>query len=229
MRFSIILAVMKKDFRVHATSIAMVFSVLIVGQSATFGIIVRITQNPFQFSLYRNMWPLTTALVIPLTFGLAALTLESTNKTVEMVLSTSLKPIEFLFAKWLFAFTFGIIGTYTAMVVFLTFTWKFYLSYSDLSSWLYPIVLTLATSSVSIATAVVQKIQSLSRKLLAYILLFGPAIAIYITQVVQKANPNIQSTTTTNVNAFVWLIVCGYSIFIFVLALKNLDVSNFIQ
>lgn len=228
MRASRLQAMMIKEIIAGAPLIA-ALTLYSVGLATLFGFIARAVPRTTTGVAY-TIWLLLVAILPSLTLGLTtvvtAINNEKSHRTAEMVLTTSLTPLEFLFSKWTVAFVAGVVGGFVSLALYTLLTLRSYIDLGEPAVWGYPLVVSFVFSSVGTASAVVSRVKDGIRRAGLYVLVFGVPLALAsLTFVMPGLLPAAQPMCTPGVW---WLLLVGYSAFCTFVAVKNLATRDFI-
>lgn len=220
--FKKVMSIVKTDLLCSKILVLMYFFMFGLGFSFLYGLIARFAQVS-ELSYSYNVW-LQPAFLVG---GITALTLpfgflltDKQIKAGEMVLTSGIKPFEYIFSKWINGVFCGIVIGYTYLIVYTLLTLPLYAQYGNISVWLYVLLIDIIFASLGVTLGVIFTKVNLLRKILLIIFLMVLPILLFVLLFFIK--------NTGIFFKFLSPILLVYSLLCFFLSVRNVEIKDFV-
>jgi ABC-type multidrug transport system permease subunit len=141
-------------------------------------------------------------------------------KAGEMVLTSGIKPFEYIFSKWINGVFLGIVTAYTYLIVYTLLTLPLYAQYGNISVWLYVLLIPIIFASLGVTLGIIFTKVNLLRKILLIIFLFVlPILSFVLLFIISNTGIFLK---------FLIPILLVYSLLCFFLSVRNVEIKDFV-
>jgi len=211
--FKKVMSIVKTDLLCLKVEVLMFFLMFGLGFGFLFGFNARFTQVS-ELSYSSSLQ--ATALMFPFSFLLT----DKQIKAGEMVLTSGIKPFEYIFSKWINGVFLGIVTGYTYLIVYTLLTLPLYEQYGNISVWLYVLLIAIIFASLGVTLGIIFTKVNLLRKILLIIFLFVLPILLFVLLFIIK--------NTEIFFKFLIPILLVYSLLCFFLSVRNVEIKDFV-
>jgi ABC-type multidrug transport system permease subunit len=141
-------------------------------------------------------------------------------KAAEMVLTSGIKPFEYIFSKWINGVFLGIVTAYTYLIVYTLLTLPLYEQYGNISVWLYVLLIAIIFASLGVTLGIIFTKVNLLRKILLIIFLMVLPILLFVLLFI--------ISNTGIFLKFLIPILLVYSLLSFFLSVRNVEIKDFV-
>lgn len=218
--FKKVMSIVKTDLLYSKIFVLMFFLMFGLGFGFLYGLPARFTQvSELSYSS-----DLQAAFLLGGLFSLilpfSVLLTDKQIKAAEMVLTSGIKPFEYIFSKWINGVFFGIVTAYTYLIVFTLLTLPLYAQYGNISVWLYVLLIAIIFASLGVTLGIIFTKVNLLRKILLIIFLFVLPILLFVLLFI-----------ISNTGIFLKFsipILLVYSLLCFFLSVRNVEIKDFV-
>lgn len=213
--FKKVMSIVKTDLLSSKIFVLMFFFMFGLGFGFSYGLNARFTQAlPYSSWLQAAfMWGGISSLTLPFSVFLT----DKQIKAAEMVLTSGIKPFEYIFSKWINGVFFGIVIGYTYLIVFTLLTLPLYEQYGNISVWLYVLLIAIIFASLGVTLGVIFTKVNLLRKILLIIFLMVLPILLFVLLFIMGIFLK-----------FLIPILLVYSLLCFFLSVRNVEIKDFV-
>jgi hypothetical protein len=216
-----VMAIAKTDLLCSKILVLMYFFMFGLGFGFLYGLITRFTQlSEFYYNIYLQQMAFLGGGVTALTLPFGFLLIDKQIRAAEMVLTSGIKPFEYIFSKWINGLFFGIVIGYTYLIVFTLLTLPLYVQYGNISVWLYVLLITIIFASLGVTLGVIFTKVDLLRKILLIIFLIVLPILLFSLSFLIK--------NTSIFFKFLIPILLVYSLLCLFLSVRNIEIKDFV-
>jgi len=219
--FKKVMSIVKTDLLCLKVEVLMFFLMFGLGFGFLFGLIVRFTQvSELLYSYWLQGAAFLLGGLFSLMFPFSFLLTDKQIKAGEMVLTSGIKPFEYIFSKWINGVFLGIITAYTYLIVFTLLTLPLYEQYGNISVWLYVLLIAIIFASLGVTLGIIFTKVNLLRKILLIIFLFVLPILLFVLLFI--------ISNTGIFLKFLIPILLVYSLLCFFLSVRNVEIKDFV-
>ena len=182
---------------------------------------------PYIYSLYTNIIPSSAAVVLSFVITYYGIYMEKEERIAEMILTTSLKPVEFLVAKWLLGFISGTIGSYLLLIIYVFLSFERYQELNYQLFWIRPVLISIVFASVGTIIGINSLEKNLVKKLVKFFIVLGIPFGFFLLMMLSVTGLLV-SIQENIFNSYIWPTLVMYVVICLILAKKGLDIYNFI-
>lgn len=218
--FKKVMSIVKTDLLSSKIFVLMFFLIFGLGYGFLFGLPARFKQvSELSYSSDLQAAFLLGGLFSSV-FPLGFLLTDKQIKAAEMVLTSGIKPFEYIFSKWINGVFLGIVTAYTYLIVFTLLTLPLYAQYGNISVWLYVLLISIIFASLGVTLGIIFTKVNLLRKILLIIFLFVLPILLFVLLFI--------ISNTGIFLKFLIPILLVYSLLCFFLSVRNVEIKDFV-
>lgn len=215
--FKKVMSIVKTDLLSSKIFVLMFFFMFGLGFGFLYGLPARFTQvSELSYSSWLQsafMFGGISSLILPF----SVLLTDKQIKAAEMVLTSGIKPFEYIFSKWINGVFFGIVTAYTYLIVYTLLTLPLYEQYGNISVWLYVLLIAIIFASLGVTLGVIFTKVNLLRKILLIIFLMVLPILLFVLLFIMGIFLK-----------FLIPILLVYSLLCFFLSVRNVEIKDFV-
>lgn len=219
--FKKVMSIVKTDLLYSKILVLMFFLMFGLGFGFLYGLIARFTQvSELSYSSSLQGIAFLLGGLLSLSFPFSFLLTDKQIKAGEMVLTSGIKPFEYIFSKWINGVFLGIVTAYTYLIVYTLLTLPLYAQYGNISVWLYVLLIPIIFASLGVTLGIIFTKVNLLRKILLIIFLFVLPILLFVLLFIIK--------NTEIFFKFLIPILLVYSLLCFFLSVRNVEIKDFV-
>lgn len=219
--FKKVMSIVKTDLLYSKILVLMFFLMFGLGFGFLFGFNARFTQvSELSYSSSLQGIAFLLGGLLSLSFPFSFLLTDKQIKAGEMVLTSGIKPFEYIFSKWINGVFLGIVTGYTYLIVYTLLTLPLYEQYGNISVWLYVLLIAIIFASLGVTLGIIFTKVNLLRKILLIIFLFVLPILLFVLLFIIK--------NTEIFFKFLIPILLVYSLLCFFLSVRNVEIKDFV-
>lgn len=219
--FKKVMSIVKTDLLYSKILVLMFFLMFGLGFGFLYGLIARFTQvSELSYSSSLQGIAFLLGGVFSSMFPFGFLLTDKQIKAGEMVLTSGIKPFEYIFSKWINGVFLGIVTAYTYLIVYTLLTLPLYAQYGNISVWLYVLLIAIIFASLGVTLGIIFTKVNLLRKILLIIFLFVLPILLFVLLFIIK--------NTEIFFKFLIPILLVYSLLCFFLSVRNVEIKDFV-
>jgi len=219
--FKKVMSIVKTDLLYSKILVLMFFLMFGLGFGFLYGLIARFTQvSELSYSSSLQGIAFLLGGLLSLSFPFSFLLTDKQIKAGEMVLTSGIKPFEYIFSKWINGVFLGIVTAYTYLIVYTLLTLPLYAQYGNISVWLYVLLIAIIFASLGVTLGIIFTKVNLLRKILLIIFLFVLPILLFVLLFIIK--------NTEIFFKFLIPILLVYSLLCFFLSVRNVEIKDFV-
>lgn len=219
--FKKVMSIVKTDLLYSKILVLMFFLMFGLGFGFLYGLIARFTQvSELSYSSSLQGIAFLLGGLLSLSFPFSFLLTDKQIKAGEMVLTSGIKPFEYIFSKWINGVFLGIVTAYTYLIVYTLLTLPLYAQYGNISVWLYVLLIPIIFASLGVTLGIIFTKVNLLRKILLIIFLFVLPILSFVLLFIIK--------NTEIFFKFLIPILLVYSLLCFFLSVRNVEIKDFV-
>lgn len=219
--FKKVMSIVKTDLLYSKILVLMFFLMFGLGFGFLFGFNARFTQvSELSYSSSLQATAFLVGGLLSLMFPFSFLLTDKQIKAGEMVLTSGIKPFEYIFSKWINGVFLGIVTGYTYLIVYTLLTLPLYEQYGNISVWLYVLLIAIIFASLGVTLGIIFTKVNLLRKILLIIFLFVLPILLFVLLFIIK--------NTEIFFKFLIPILLVYSLLCFFLSVRNVEIKDFV-
>lgn len=219
--FKKVMSIVKTDLLYSKILVLMFFLMFGLGFGFLYGLIARFTQvSELSYSSSLQGIAFLLGGVFSSMFPFGFLLTDKQIKAGEMVLTSGIKPFEYIFSKWINGVFLGIVTAYTYLIVYTLLTLPLYAQYGNISVWLYVLLIPIIFASLGVTLGIIFTKVNLLRKILLIIFLFVLPILSFVLLFIIK--------NTEIFFKFLIPILLVYSLLCFFLSVRNVEIKDFV-
>lgn len=219
--FKKVMSIVKTDLLYSKILVLMFFLMFGLGYGFLYGLIARFTQvSELSYSSSLQGIAFLLGGVFSSMFPFGFLLTDKQIKAGEMVLTSGIKPFEYIFSKWINGVFLGIVTAYTYLIVYTLLTLPLYAQYGNISVWLYVLLIPIIFASLGVTLGIIFTKVNLLRKILLIIFLFVLPILSFVLLFIIK--------NTEIFFKFLIPILLVYSLLCFFLSVRNVEIKDFV-
>lgn len=219
--FKKVMSIVKTDLLYSKILVLMFFLMFGLGFGFLYGLIARFTQvSELSYSSSLQGIAFLLGGVFSSMFPFGFLLTDKQIKAGEMVLTSGIKPFEYIFSKWINGVFLGIVTAYTYLIVYTLLTLPLYAQYGNISVWLYVLLIPIIFASLGVTLGIIFTKVNLLRKILLIIFLFVLPILLFVLLFIIK--------NTEIFFKFLIPILLVYSLLCFFLSVRNVEIKDFV-
>ncbi len=219
--FKKVMSIVKTDLLYSKILVLMFFLMFGLGFGFLYGLIARFTQvSELSYSSSLQGIAFLLGGLLSLSFPFSFLLTDKQIKAGEMVLTSGIKPFEYIFSKWINGVFLGIVTAYTYLIVYTLLTLPLYAQYGNISVWLYVLLIAIIFVSLGVTLGIIFTKVNLLRKILLIIFLFVLPILLFVLLFIIK--------NTEIFFKFLIPILLVYSLLCFFLSVRNVEIKDFV-
>lgn len=219
--FKKVMSIVKTDLLCLKVEVLMFFLMFGLGFGFLFGFNARFTQvSELSYSSSLQATAFLVGGLLSLMFPFSFLLTDKQIKAGEMVLTSGIKPFEYIFSKWINGVFLGIVTGYTYLIVYTLLTLPLYEQYGNISVWLYVLLIAIIFASLGVTLGIIFTKVNLLRKILLIIFLFVLPILLFVLLFIIK--------NTEIFFKFLIPILLVYSLLCFFLSVRNVEIKDFV-
>lgn len=219
--FKKVMSIVKTDLLCLKVEVLMFFLMFGLGFGFLFGLNARFTQvSELSYSSSLQGIAFLLGGVFSSMFPFGFLLTDKQIKAGEMVLTSGIKPFEYIFSKWINGVFLGIVTAYTYLIVYTLLTLPLYAQYGNISVWLYVLLIAIIFASLGVTLGIIFTKVNLLRKILLIIFLFVLPILSFVLLFIIK--------NTEIFFKFLIPILLVYSLLCFFLSVRNVEIKDFV-
>lgn len=219
--FKKVMSIVKTDLLCLKVEVLMFFLMFGLGFGFLFGFNARFTQvSELSYSSSLQATAFLVGGLLSLMFPFSFLLTDKQIKAGEMVLTSGIKPFEYIFSKWINGVFLGIVTAYTYLIVYTLLTLPLYAQYGNISVWLYVLLIAIIFASLGVTLGIIFTKVNLLRKILLIIFLFVLPILLFVLLFIIK--------NTEIFFKFLIPILLVYSLLCFFLSVRNVEIKDFV-
>lgn len=219
--FKKVMSIVKTDLLCLKVEVLMFFLMFGLGFGFLYGLIARFTQvSELSYSSSLQATAFLVGGLLSLMFPFSFLLTDKQIKAGEMVLTSGIKPFEYIFSKWINGVFLGIVTAYTYLIVYTLLTLPLYEQYGNISVWLYVLLIAIIFASLGVTLGIIFTKVNLLRKILLIIFLFVLPILLFVLLFIIK--------NTEIFFKFLIPILLVYSLLCFFLSVRNVEIKDFV-
>lgn len=219
--FKKVMSIVKTDLLYSKILVLMFFLMFGLGFGFLYGLIARFTQvSELSYSSSLQATAFLVGGLLSLMFPFSFLLTDKQIKAGEMVLTSGIKPFEYIFSKWINGVFLGIVTAYTYLIVYTLLTLPLYAQYGNISVWLYVLLIAIIFASLGVTLGIIFTKVNLLRKILLIIFLFVLPILLFVLLFIIK--------NTEIFFKFLIPILLVYSLLCFFLSVRNVEIKDFV-
>ncbi len=218
--FKKVMSIVKTDLLYSKIFVLMFFLVFGLGFGFLYGLPARFTQvselsysSSLQAAFFLGG---LFSLILPFSFLLT----DKQIKAAEMVLTSGIKPFEYIFSKWINGVFLGIVTAYTYLIVYTLLTLPLYAQYGNISVWLYVLLFAIIFASLGVTLGVIfTKVNLLRKILLIIFLMVLPNLLFVLLFIINNTGIFLKFSIP---------ILLVYSLLCFFLSVRNVEIKDFV-
>ena len=219
--FKKVMSIVKTDLLYSKILVLMFFLMFGLGFGFLYGLIARFTQvSELSYSSSLQGIAFLLGGLLSLMFPFSFLLTDKQIKAGEMVLTSGIKPFEYIFSKWINGVFLGIVTGYTYLIVYTLLTLPLYEQYGNISVWLYVLLIAIIFASLGVTLGIIFTKVNLLRKILLIIFLIVLPILLFVLLFFIK--------NTGIFFKFLSPILLVYSLLCFFLSVRNVEIKDFV-
>lgn len=219
--FKKVMSIVKTDLLYSKILVLMFFLMFGLGYGFLYGLIARFTQvSELSYSSSLQGIAFLLGGVFSSMFPFGFLLTDKQIKAGEMVLTSGIKPFEYIFSKWINGVFLGIVTAYTYLIVYTLLTLPLYAQYGNISVWLYVLLIAIIFASLGVTLGIIFTKVNLLRKILLIIFLIVLPILLFVLLFIIK--------NTEIFFKFLIPILLVYSLLCFFLSVRNVEIKDFV-
>jgi len=219
--FKKVMSIVKTDLLCLKVEVLMFFLMFGLGFGFLFGFNARFTQvSELSYSSSLQATAFLVGGLLSLMFPFSFLLTDKQIKAGEMVLTSGIKPFEYIFSKWINGVFLGIVTGYTYLIVYTLLTLPLYEQYGNISVWLYVLLIAIIFASLGVTLGIIFTKVNLLRKILLIIFLIVLPILLFVLLFIIK--------NTEIFFKFLIPILLVYSLLCFFLSVRNVEIKDFV-
>lgn len=219
--FKKVMSIVKTDLLYSKILVLMFFLMFGLGYGFLFGLPDRFKQvSELSYSSSLQGIAFLLGGVFSSMFPFGFLLTDKQIKAGEMVLTSGIKPFEYIFSKWINGVFLGIVTAYTYLIVYTLLTLPLYAQYGNISVWLYVLLIPIIFASLGVTLGIIFTKVNLLRKILLIIFLFVLPILSFVLLFIIK--------NTEIFFKFLIPILLVYSLLCFFLSVRNVEIKDFV-
>jgi len=219
--FKKVMSIVKTDLLYSKILVLMFFLMFGLGFGFLYGLIARFTQvSELSYSSSLQGIAFLLGGLLSLMFPFSFLLTDKQIKAGEMVLTSGIKPFEYIFSKWINGVFLGIVTGYTYLIVYTLLTLPLYEQYGNISVWLYVLLIAIIFASLGVTLGIIFTKVNLLRKILLIIFLIVLPILLFVLLFIIK--------NTEIFFKFLIPILLVYSLLCFFLSVRNVEIKDFV-
>ena len=219
--FKKVMSIVKTDLLYSKILVLMFFLMFGLGFGFLYGLIARFTQvSELSYSSSLQGIAFLLGGLLSLSFPFSFLLTDKQIKAGEMVLTSGIKPFEYIFSKWINGVFLGIVTAYTYLIVYTLLTLPLYEQYGNISVWLYVLLIAIIFASLGVTLGIIFTKVNLLRKILLIIFLIVLPILLFVLLFIIK--------NTEIFFKFLIPILLVYSLLCFFLSVRNVEIKDFV-
>lgn len=219
--FKKVMSIVKTDLLYSKILVLMFFLMFGLGFGFLFGLNARFTQvSELSYSSSLQGIAFLLGGVFSSMFPFGFLLTDKQFKVGEMVLTSGIKPFEYIFSKWINGVFLGIVTAYTYLIVYTLLTLPLYAQYGNISVWLYVLLIAIIFASLGVTLGIIFTKVNLLRKILLIIFLIVLPILLFVLLFIIK--------NTEIFFKFLIPILLVYSLLCFFLSVRNVEIKDFV-
>lgn len=219
--FKKVMSIVKTDLLCLKVEVLMFFLMFGLGFGFLFGLNARFTQvSELSYSSSLQATAFLVGGLLSLMFPFSFLLTDKQIKAGEMVLTSGIKPFEYIFSKWINGVFLGIVTAYTYLIVYTLLTLPLYEQYGNISVWLYVLLIAIIFASLGVTLGIIFTKVNLLRKILLIIFLIVLPILLFVLLFIIK--------NTEIFFKFLIPILLVYSLLCFFLSVRNVEIKDFV-
>lgn len=219
--FKKVMSIVKTDLLYSKILVLMFFLMFGLGFGFLYGLIARFTQvSELSYSSSLQATAFLVGGLLSLMFPFSFLLTDKQIKAGEMVLTSGIKPFEYIFSKWINGVFLGIVTAYTYLIVYTLLTLPLYAQYGNISVWLYVLLFAIIFASLGVTLGVIfTKVNLLRKILLIIFLMVLPNLLFVLLFIINNTGIFLKFSIP---------ILLVYSLLCFFLSVRNVEIKDFV-